>query len=823
MEDRELLNNYVRSGSHSAFAELVARHTDMVYATSLRFVRNAHLAEDVTQAVFLVLARKARSVAGRPALAGWLYTVARYAAANALTEEMRRRRREAKAAAMRGDIEEPSMPEDPRMLALDEALGSLGGRDRDVLVLRFFEDMTVDQIGTTLGINKDAAAKRVTRALGRLRRRMAAAGGTAAMSLGLSASKGAAPIGLSARAIDSALSGTTLPATVSQLVARTVAVMNRMRLLAAMKVAAVLVAGVGIAVPVVREARGQIAAAVSGKPAVAEIAPPALPAASLSSSEALEVALDDGAVARLLALCSPAKPSLGWWSPGGRAMQPEPRVQQLFSAGKADLLAVVEVRRPGMPQADAGPAGEKTSDAVQLAALTVARNPNGDLRQFTVGFGIGPWQTVGRLAQGKALESGEMSVLISDIQTEGGISRIRGRCNTIPELEWAIVAVDAAGHETTFPGREGAVTSRPVADIRRTWTNDANPPRTVHSQTYRIDRREPAQSFTLDAVVPVGPIDHVVLKTRRRVWASFYGFADQPKEKLSFVNRFGRIWDPQLDGQVHAFLDRLKTGDPAAGEFLAAEMDGQCLRAIEWHAGADVAAGAAREFQQLRHDLTGGLSDAQKRFYSRVEISADMHLEAPRVGDRAVISLLQTENGTTWRRTLLLKNDQGWRVAGIIPDHDLALMAAMDFLRNSPGANPAFGRTIEVKISTAEAKEGRYVDLDAGSMQAAPAGGATPQWVTAQGIDIKVPSQSGGVESCDLATLGINFEYYHLSPEELRAKAVSLRPDSGGAFSGGPFVFRTHAGAIGVLQALTASDGSVMIRYKMLQDPARPR
>ena len=722
---------------------------------------------------------------------------------------------------MRSDIEEPGIPEDPRMLALDEALASLGQRDRDVLVLRFFEDMTLDQIGASLGINKDAAAKRVARALRRLRLRMgsAASGAATAMSLGLSTSRGAAPAGMSARAAGAALSGTTLPPTVSQLVARTVAMINRMRLLAAMKIAALVIAGVGIAVPVVQQTLGQIPAAPSGRPLTASET--AMPAAPISSLEALGVSFDDGAEARLLALCSPAKPSLGWWSPGGRAIQPDPRVQQLFSAGKADLLAIVEVRRPALPQADAGPAGENTP-GVRLAAFPVGPYPNGDIRQFTIGFGVGLWQTVGRLAPGKPLEVSEMSVLISDVQTEPGTSRIRGRCNTTPELEWAIVAVDAAGNETTFPGREADVTGRPVADIRRTWTNAANPPRTGYSQTYRIDRREPAQTVTIDARVTVGPIDHIVLKTRRRVWASFYGFADQPTEELQFRNRFGRIWDPQLDRQVHVFLDRLKTGDPAAGEFLTSEVDGQCRQVVEWHAGSDAAAEAAREFQQLRHDLTSGLSDAQKRFYSDVSISPNMHLEVPRVGERAAVSLLQTDNGTTWQRTLLLMNDHGWRVAGIIPGHSLSLMATMDFLHNSPGANPAFGTTTELKISSAETKEGRYVDLDAGRVQAAPVGGATPQWVTAQGIDIKVPSQSGGVESCDLAKLGISFEYYHLSPEEMRVKAASLRPDSGGAFSGGPFLFRKHAGAIGVLQALTSSDGSVMIRYKILQAQTTP-
>src|SRR5580765_3186585 len=93
--DNELLQEYARSASETAFAELVQRHVNMVYSAALREVGgNADLAKELAQSVFVELSRKAVSLAEHPALAGWLYTSVRWMAANTRRAENRRQHRQ---------------------------------------------------------------------------------------------------------------------------------------------------------------------------------------------------------------------------------------------------------------------------------------------------------------------------------------------------------------------------------------------------------------------------------------------------------------------------------------------------------------------------------------------------------------------------------------------------------------------------------------------------------------------------------------------------------------------------------------------------------
>ena len=168
--DQELLRNYAEHRSQPAFEELVRRHVDLVYSAALRIVRRADAAEDVTQCAFTALAQNARRVAKHPILSGWLHLTTRNLAAKTVRSEVRRRAREEAAALVnRREADPTDAPWERVAQDLDGALGELSDADRVPLLLRYFERKSAREIGQTLGINEEAAQKRVARAVERLR------------------------------------------------------------------------------------------------------------------------------------------------------------------------------------------------------------------------------------------------------------------------------------------------------------------------------------------------------------------------------------------------------------------------------------------------------------------------------------------------------------------------------------------------------------------------------------------------------------------------------------------------------------------------------
>jgi RNA polymerase sigma factor (sigma-70 family) len=188
---------------------------DLVYSAALRQVGgDAHLAHDVTQSVFIDLARKAGSLSGRTVLAGWLYTSAHYAAAKVVRTEQRWRAREQEANSMR-EISNDSSAEpawDELGPVIDQAMHELNQGEREAVLLRYFEKRQLGEVGAKLGVSEDAARKRVDRALEKLRSLLARRGvtSTTAALVGILGAHTvtAAPVGMAASIAGAAIAGT---------------------------------------------------------------------------------------------------------------------------------------------------------------------------------------------------------------------------------------------------------------------------------------------------------------------------------------------------------------------------------------------------------------------------------------------------------------------------------------------------------------------------------------------------------------------------------------------------------------------------------------
>ena len=167
--DFELLAEY-RAGSSAAFAALVSRHIDWVYSVALRRVGDAQLAQDVSQTVFIALAQDTKLREGGSMLA-WLFQVARYASAKAVRARQRRRLHETEAAGRRPEETQESEQQWQSVAPLlEEAVEHLGSRDRQAILLRFYQRCSFAQVGEAMAISEEGARKRVSRAITKLRK-----------------------------------------------------------------------------------------------------------------------------------------------------------------------------------------------------------------------------------------------------------------------------------------------------------------------------------------------------------------------------------------------------------------------------------------------------------------------------------------------------------------------------------------------------------------------------------------------------------------------------------------------------------------------------
>ncbi|HVT29959.1 MAG TPA: sigma-70 family RNA polymerase sigma factor [Lacipirellulaceae bacterium] len=169
--DWQLLEDYARRNSEDAFRRIVDRYGGLVYHAALRQAGRAHVAEEVAQAVFIALARKAGKLSRGVVLSGWLLRATRFAVSNLAREEIRRQRREQEAMAMQTNSGEDSADSAWEHVAphLADALDALPARDRKAILIRFFEERSHQAVARSLRVSEDAAKMRVSRAIERLR------------------------------------------------------------------------------------------------------------------------------------------------------------------------------------------------------------------------------------------------------------------------------------------------------------------------------------------------------------------------------------------------------------------------------------------------------------------------------------------------------------------------------------------------------------------------------------------------------------------------------------------------------------------------------
>jgi RNA polymerase sigma factor (sigma-70 family) len=247
MTDFDLLGEYAERRSEAAFTALVERHVGLIYSAALRQVRDPQLAEEVTRATFIILARKARLLRRGTSLSGWLYRTTHFAANGALRTEHRRKQREQKAAEMDTTSADESAWEQIAP-CLDEAMAQLGDKDRQAMLLRFFENKSFGQVGMALGMSEEAARKRVARGLERLRGLLLGRGvalSAAVIAAGISAnSVHAAPAALVTSAV-SAVKGSAATASTLAITKATLKAMAWIKLKTAVGVGAGILLAAG--------------------------------------------------------------------------------------------------------------------------------------------------------------------------------------------------------------------------------------------------------------------------------------------------------------------------------------------------------------------------------------------------------------------------------------------------------------------------------------------------------------------------------------------------------------------------------------------------
>ena len=252
-DDMTLVREFAARQSEPAFAALVERHLSLIHSAAVRQTGDTHLAEEITQAVFIILARKAATLGPKTVLSAWLYRTTRYAAADALKTRRRRHAREQEAF-MQSILNQPDTDAWAQLAPLlDDALNELGETDRTALVLRFFENKSAREVAEALRMEEGAAQKRVARALEKLRAIFVKRGVTLAATVIAGAvaanSVQAAPVGLAVKASVVAAKGMVVTTSITTIVKGTLKIMTYAKLKLALGISmGILLAGSAVTI-----------------------------------------------------------------------------------------------------------------------------------------------------------------------------------------------------------------------------------------------------------------------------------------------------------------------------------------------------------------------------------------------------------------------------------------------------------------------------------------------------------------------------------------------------------------------------------------------